>query len=116
MSHTLEMLEMRLAGLSRQVALLTDRVQECERGAAGDRLVLVEWCRLNGVTMAEALGPERNRAIRALRVPLRIPSSSARHWSVTVLAMSRWWQPSVSSSSTGSSRRWPSFCGLILLF
>jgi len=67
MSHTLEMLEMRLAGLSRQVALLTDRVQECERGAAGDRLVLVEWCRLNGVTMAQALGPERNRAIRALR-------------------------------------------------
>lgn len=74
MSVTLEMMQMQIAGLSRQVAILTDRVQECERGAAGDRLVLVEWCRLNGVTMAEAMGPHRNRAIRALRDSL----SSAR--------------------------------------
>lgn len=67
MTVTIEMMQMQIAGLSRQVAILTDRVQECERGAAGDRLVLVEWCRLNGVTVAEAMGPQRNRAIRALR-------------------------------------------------
>lgn len=65
--NELEQLRFRVAGLTRQVEILTDRVNECERAGAGDRQVLVEWCRLNRITLAEALGPQRNRAIRALR-------------------------------------------------
>lgn len=60
-------LQMRVAGLARQVELLREEQAEQRRAGLGDRLVLVELCRLNGWTMAEALGKHRNQAVRALR-------------------------------------------------
>jgi len=64
---TLEQLDMRTAGQGRQIALLWDEVRRLRRETGGDVLVLEEWCRQKDVTLAEAMGPRRPEAIRALR-------------------------------------------------
>lgn len=67
MSDALEQMGYQIAGLTRQVVLLRERVEECERGGSLDRAVLVELCRVKGWTVAEGLGRHRNAAVRALR-------------------------------------------------
>lgn len=62
-----EQLTLVVAGLARQVALLRGEVAELRRAGCGDRLVLVELCRVRGWTVAEAMGPKRNEAVRSLR-------------------------------------------------
>lgn len=62
-----EQLERVVAGQGHQIALLRDQVEQLRRTGGGDRMVLEEWARLNGLTLAQAMGAHRNRAIRALR-------------------------------------------------
>ncbi len=64
---THEQLEMRVAGLARQVTLLRDEQEQMRRAGCGDRLVLIELCQLRGWTVAEAMGTRRNEAVRSLR-------------------------------------------------
>lgn len=58
---------MRVAGLSRQVQLLRDEQEQMRRAGLGDRLVLLELCQVREWTVAEAMGPHRNDAVRSLR-------------------------------------------------